>query len=274
MENKDGEHIHEVKRMLNLQDKLNSISEEEDYLKKIEESRILLYDIKSRLEAISRKHESKSSTKSKKSCTRSKRPSNAVENRLTAIKKKEDERLNARMIEQIKKEVEDIRAIPKISEHAKRLTHNIPLHKRTDCILLQKALHIERLRATLMLQQQMNEEKKLQSKMRKERMCMTERKLGGKDKSSEVTTEEKEILDNCTFMPSTNERSGRIFSKMNRDKKPVVNRLLDYGMFQADKRERKLQATMPSFTPNAYRKSRGGFKVRVRINIGNIREVL
>eukprot|EP00826_Nyctotherus_ovalis_P015615 TRINITY_DN14459_c0_g1_i3.p1 TRINITY_DN14459_c0_g1~~TRINITY_DN14459_c0_g1_i3.p1 ORF type:complete len:162 (+),score=38.34 TRINITY_DN14459_c0_g1_i3:123-608(+) len=144
-----------------------------------------------------------------------------------------------------------LRAKPKISEGSKRLTAKlyVPLHKRLDHIIFEAKKRVEDLRNVRDIERQIKEERESQSK----RMATTpklKRIPFQTHTTHEETTEEAEILNNCTFTPNMNKNSQRLFNRLNKNKKPVFMRLLDYGILQASARQKKMERNVPSFTPD------------------------
>lgn len=186
----------------------------------------------------------------KKSCTR---PPDAVENRLMSIKKKEKDKHRAMYIEQLKKEEATVKAKPEISEGSKRLMAKlyVPLYKRLDHIIHEAKKRTQELRNTRELEKQIKEAKEFQSKRMYISTTPKFKRVSMQTVSTnEETTEETEVLNNCTFSPTMDKNSQRLFNKNNRQKKPVFARLLDYGILQANVRQKKLEENVPSFTPD------------------------
>jgi len=181
-----------------------------------------------------------------------KRPSDSVENRLMSMKKRENDRHRALYIEQLKKEEAMVKAKPEISEGSKRLMAKlyVPLHKRLDRIITEAKKRTEEIRNIRELEKQIKEAQETQSKRR----VVTTPKVGRSPRQiftpNKETTEEIEILNNCTFSPTMNKHSERLFNKINKKKKSVFIRLLDYGILQANLRQKKMEENVPSFTPD------------------------
>lgn len=188
-----------------------------------------------------------------------------VEKRLTEIKKKQEER-KLKIIEEIKKENSKMRLTPGICKGSKKLISEnikyIPIHKRIEEITLTKKVHIEQLKIEEQLKKQIKERTNRICKNRSSKSPITQRVKSHNRTITELTTEEQEMFDKCTFKPQLNKRSECLFKELNIYKKPVVKRLLDYGQIQADKNERLMKNKELIFTPsfNNNTKAKGSFE--------------
>lgn len=89
--------------------------------------------------------------------------------------------------------------------------------------------------------------------------------------SKRDTTEEEE-LSSCTFTPMTNKNSNAIFSKINAQKKPVVQRLINYGKYRKEMLNQQVEDSKPSFQPqtgNKTKKIKSNTSLSLQKNDGN-----
>lgn len=80
------------------------------------------------------------------------------------------------------------------------------------------------------------------------------------------STEERDVLNNCSFRPVIDKNSKKIFSKKNTKKKPVLRRLMDYKFYGDLLHKERIADSAPSFTPNLT-KSKKSFKLASKTNL-------
>ncbi len=182
--------------------------------------------------------------------------------------RKAKERLEAKVIEKRKKEQAEMRSRPDILENSRKLVQSrqrAPIYSATRMqqIAAAKHLRLDRLRQEVETKRRFEFEKELSSttpsfarSLDSDTLCFDPKSVRSQvydfhplPREEGETSEEIEVRKCCSFCPSTDKKSRRMFARQNVRNKPVVSRLLDYGKMQRQANQKRVAESVPSFVP-------------------------
>ena len=184
--------------------------------------------------------------------------------RLIDYKKKAQEKLEFQIFLKKQHEEETIKEKPLISRGSQKLIEQIghqPIYtiKRIKEIEEENSKKIEKLRQKL--QDEKDKEQQFTTKSAQimdSKLCFDPKNIKPMVykttiKFNECTEDEE--LKLCSFKPTTDKHSDRILSK-DIYKKPVIERLIDYGKCKEKDLKQKIEESIPAFTPQGQKKTK------------------